>query len=370
VANRRTHTPQRPISSNTHARAKEFREMSETGLKPRRYPQGDLFIIDALDVALKDDMASMEHPIYSLSKKPEKEVEPIEYNDTKIEFRASEKGFPTIYDKDLIIYAISQVIAEMGEPKEGEEPPEPPREIEFDPIDFLMFTERSTGGRAYDALVDCADRLHGSAFRTNATINGQISDEWRHLVADVKLISDAVTKKPIRMKIGLSSMMRETIKTRQVLTLNKDYFRLRKPIERRVYEIARKHVGDKSEWKIGLNKLQKKSGSRSTLREFRRTLKEIAEANKLPDFEVAFDPERDQVIFTSRAQYIKAFKPDTPDLPPLATWAIEKAKDMLPRGVSPYEAESDWRDHWVRNGCLELENHNAAFLGFCKKVKE
>jgi hypothetical protein len=42
------------------------------------------------------------------------------------------------------------------------------------------------------------------------------------------------------------------------LTLNRDYFRLRKPIERRIYEIARKHCGRKKEWSIGLALLHKK----------------------------------------------------------------------------------------------------------------
>ncbi|MCA9184408.1 MAG: replication initiator protein A [Pirellulaceae bacterium] len=32
-----------------------------------------------------------------------------------------------------------------------------------------------------------------------------------------------------------------------MLTLHRDYFRLRKPLERRVYEIARKHCGPKAE---------------------------------------------------------------------------------------------------------------------------
>lgn len=343
--------------------------MAGTGLKPRRYPQGDLFIIDALDVALKDDMASMEHPIYSLSKKPERTIEPIEYKGTKIEFRASVKGFPTIYDKDLIIYAISQVIAEMGEPEEGKEPPEPPSFVEFDPIDFLIFTERSTGGKAYDALVDSADRLHGSSIRTNATINGQIIDEWRHLIDDVHVTTSHDNKKPIRIKIGLSSMMRETIKTRAVLTLNKDYFRLRKPIERRVYELARKHVGQKKSFLFNLDTLKTKAGSRSNLREFRRSIKQMAKDNKLPDYEMAFDLENDQVSFTPRAQFIRAYTPETPHLPPLETWAYEKAKEYLPRALSVYAAETDWREHWVKTGCKKLDNPSAAFIGWCRKLK-
>ena len=124
-----------------------------TALKKLKHPQGDLFVIDALDVTLKDDLASMEHPFYSLSKNPVKEIAPYEYKGMTIAFRPSFKGFPTIYDKDLIIYAISHIIAEL---EEGEEPPDT---VEFDPYDFLVFTERATGGRAYDALCDSVERL-------------------------------------------------------------------------------------------------------------------------------------------------------------------------------------------------------------------
>ena len=40
-------------------------------LMPDRHPQHDLFICDVADAVLKDVMAHMEHPFYSLSKKPE-----------------------------------------------------------------------------------------------------------------------------------------------------------------------------------------------------------------------------------------------------------------------------------------------------------
>ena len=72
-------------------------------LKPIKHPQGDLFVCDITDVILKDDLASMEHPFYSLSKKPDREPRRYEHGNKWIEFRPSIKGLPTIYDKDLII---------------------------------------------------------------------------------------------------------------------------------------------------------------------------------------------------------------------------------------------------------------------------
>ena len=43
-------------------------------LAPVRYPTRDFFIADLLDWAVKDDRHSMEHPMFSLSKKPDREI--------------------------------------------------------------------------------------------------------------------------------------------------------------------------------------------------------------------------------------------------------------------------------------------------------
>ena len=40
-------------------------------LLPDRHPQKDFFILDISDVVPKDDMASMEHPLFSLATKPD-----------------------------------------------------------------------------------------------------------------------------------------------------------------------------------------------------------------------------------------------------------------------------------------------------------
>ena len=61
-----------------------------------------------------------------------------------------------------------------------------------------------------------------------------------------------------------------------MLTLHNDYFRLKTPLERAVYQVVRKHCGEQRMWNIGLAKLQNKVGSRDTLRNFRGNLKKLA----------------------------------------------------------------------------------------------
>ena len=71
-------------------------------LLPDRHPQHDLFICDVADAVLKDVMQHMEHPFYSLSKKPETTVKRYRNGDHWLEITPSIKGLATIYDLSLI----------------------------------------------------------------------------------------------------------------------------------------------------------------------------------------------------------------------------------------------------------------------------
>src|SRR3546814_9496390 len=74
----------------------------------------------ALPISIpKDDMASMEHPIFSLATKPDRRVFRYEHNGNKLEIVPSVKGLATIHDKDILIYCISQLIGKMNQ---GERP--------------------------------------------------------------------------------------------------------------------------------------------------------------------------------------------------------------------------------------------------------
>ena len=64
----------------------------QTTLLPDRHQQHDLFVCDVADAVLKDDMASMEHPFFSLSKKPETSVRRYENGEKWVEVVPSVKG--------------------------------------------------------------------------------------------------------------------------------------------------------------------------------------------------------------------------------------------------------------------------------------
>src|SRR3546814_6011897 len=90
-----------------------------TPLLPVRHPNQDLFICDVLDAIPKDDMASMEHPVFSHSTKPDNRTRRSEHNGNVIEIIHSGQGPATIHDKGILNYCISLLVAKMNQ---GEQP--------------------------------------------------------------------------------------------------------------------------------------------------------------------------------------------------------------------------------------------------------
>lgn len=105
----------------------------------------------------------------------------------------------------------------------------------------------------------------------------------------------------VAVEIVLPEWLWRSVKAKHVLTLSRDYFRLRKPLDRRIYELARKHCGSQPKWRVTVFTLYEKSGSAASLREFRRLVKALAESNELPDYRMIFDAEGDAVTFYARA---------------------------------------------------------------------
>lgn len=341
-------------------------ETEDTGrflapLMPDRYPQHDLFICDVADAVLKDMMAQMEHPFYSLSKKPETTVRRYEHNGQWIEITPSVKGLATIYDKDILIYCISQVMAKL---KNGEKVSQ---RVRINSRDLLIFTNRGTSGRDYMALIESLDRLEGTRIRTNvATADEEQSDSFGLIDASSIRRKQGLDGRLLWCEVKLSDWVFNAIEAQEVLTLHRDYFRLRKPIERRVYEIARKHCGQQSEWRIGLELLLKKCGSQSPLKRFRQLIGHLAENDHLPDYHVVFDTDADMVIFTNRGS-MPLDRPD--DTVAISTGSLPGETYQEARSVAPgwdvYVLEREWRG-WLAKEEIEPKHPSRHFLRFCR----
>ena len=330
-------------------------------LLPDRHPQHDLFICDVSGAVLKDVMQHMEHPFYSLSKKPETSVKRYVNGPNWLEITPSVKGLATIYDKDILIYCISQVMAKL---KHGE--PISPR-IRINSRELLMFTNRGTSGREYLSLIDALDRLEGTRIRTNiVTGDEEQIDGFGLIDASSVRRKHGIDGRLLWCEVKLSDWVFNAIRNEEVLTLHRDYFRLRKPVERRVYELARKHCGQQRIWKISVGKLLLKSGSQSPEKRFRQMIKLLALHDHLPDYRVVYDDEVDMVVFHNRGTMdVEAADDDRIEGFRLSSDVYAKAREAAP-GWDVYVLEQEWRE-WI----TERPRHaDAAFLGFCRKVFE
>ena len=335
---------------------REDRTIGKSALLPQRHPNHDLFICDVADAIPKDDMASMEHPIFSLATKADTRILRYEHKNVVVEITPSVKGLATIYDKDILIYCISQLMAKKnaGEPLA--------QTLHLNAHELLIWTNRETSGDAYRRLKDAFERLSGTRITTNIEANGEKILDGFGLIENFKIMRETRSGRMSEVKVRISDWVYKIIEGAEVLTLSRDYFRLRKPIDRRVYELARKHCGEQDEWKIGLELLHKKTGASSHYREFKSMIRELVQHDHLPDYRVSLEDE--MVIFRNRMNW----QPSKAEIryPVLDAEAYHDAKLVAP-GYDVYYLEQEWRDWWVDSGMPELGFPGRAFVGFCKK---
>jgi len=306
-------------------------------------------------------MGSMEHPIFSLSTKPDLSVREYEHNGVKVTIAPSVLGLATIHDKDIVIYCISQLVAKLNAGAQLH------RTLHLKAHDLLVSTNRNTDGRGYEQLEAALDRLSGTRIKTNLKTNEKSIKEGFGLIDSWKVIRHSKSERMSEIQISLSDWVFNAVLGREVLTLHRDYFRLRKPLERRIYELARKHCGKQDEWSISLELLKKKCGSGSEDFEFRRLVgiicKEDALHNHIPDYALSF--EGDNVRFVNRNTMRPLPSPEKTLFPTLDPETYNDARIVAP-GHDVYYLEEQWRSFWLESGKPELKNPDAAFIGFCK----
>ena len=324
-------------------------------LSPGRQVQEDFFLCDVLDVIPKDDMGTMEHPVFSLTTRPDRRVLKYSHRNVEIEITPSIKGLATIHDKDILIYCISQLMAGLNAGQQIS------RTLHLTAHDLLVATHRETSGDGYRRLREALERLAGTRIVTNISTGGIETTSGFGLIDSWEIVRRTRAGRMLSAKITLSEWLFRAVLSKSVLTLSRDYFRLRKPLERRVYEIARKHCGQQREFRIGLPTLLTKSGSASPLRVFRKMIRDIAASDHLPDYSLNLGSD-DMVHFENRNRVIDISAP----MPVLDTEIHQEVRRLAP-GFDPYSLEREWQEMWVRTGRPRLRNANAAFLAFCKK---
>jgi plasmid replication initiation protein len=233
---------------------------------------------------LKDDMASMEVPIFSLSKVKDTKIwtwNSVDGN-KKITVIPSVLGRATIFDKDIIIYVISCLVARKNQCLPLA------KTVRFKLYDYLKSKGNVIVGRSdYLRFEEAIKRLKGTTIETN------IKTDNVEIVGLFSLIEKAllvkVDGKLECIEITLSDWIFNMVVSLDVATISSDYFKLSKPLEKRLYEIGRKHCYNKADWKISIENLITKSSSRASTKEFNRMLRQVINADNLPDYRVKID---------------------------------------------------------------------------------
>jgi len=247
--------------------------------------QIDLFVESLISAPLRDDRATMEFPFFALQQRPL--LTPIIYQDGNVSIRISpgERGIATIWDKDVLIYLSSLINAKI---ERGEEVS---RTVRVAAYDMLRVTRRHTGKNGYQEIYDALFRLRSTTITTDIQSGGEREMRGFGWIDSFRILTRE-NKAGNRVMQGLEITLndwtfRALVKDRRVLAINPAYFDLTGGLERRLYEIARKHVGRQAEWKVSLLLLAKKCGTmQRNLRRFKFDLKELAELDRLPDYQM------------------------------------------------------------------------------------
>ncbi|HHX88185.1 MAG TPA: replication initiator protein A [Paracoccus sp.] len=328
-------------------------------LLPDRHPQKDLFVCDIVDAVPKGDMSSMEHPVFSLSTKPDMRPRRYERSGNWIEISPSRYGLATVHDRDVLIYCISQCMAALNEDRQVH------RTMRFKAHDMLVATNRQTSGRGYELLRDALRRLQGTQIETNLRQGGKEYFKVFGLIDSAEIVKETRDGRMLDVEITLSDWVFDAIENNHILTLDRDYFFLRKPLERRLYELARKHCGNQPRWPIGLETLRDKCGSGSTVKEFRRLIGKIIEDDTahdhMPQYRFSFEgdnvvvrPKKDQVVDPLPSSALRVNEDET----------FDTARRLAP-GWDVRALLDEWRE-WVQKKGIVVQNPDANFLSFCK----
>lgn len=248
------------------------------------------FTASSASVAAKDQIDLMARNWFSLT--PGR-TEPIEHEyvaaktgrteTIRITGSAEHGGIATIYDQDLLIFAISQWIEAKRLGIEAT------RRIHFTPYQFFSWLNIEPHGSAYQRLKEALKRLKMTSIQT--TIRSEIGNRKRKRIKQFSWISEweiTEEKGEVRgVEVVLAEWLHESIQDFHVLTLDKQYFEIAGGLERWLYLHARKATGGTAgTWKESYKSLYQKSAALQEFKHFASSLRKLVKKNELPGFEL------------------------------------------------------------------------------------
>ena len=164
----------------------------------------------------------MEHPLFSLSTRPDRRILTYAHNGVEVTVTPSVRGRATIHDKDILIYCVSQLVAALNAGRAMH------RTLVLRAHDLLVATNRDTGGDSYTRLREAFERLAGTRITTNLETGGIETTQGFGLIESWEIQRRTKGGRMISVAVTLSEWIYRAVLAKSVLTLSRDYFRLRK----------------------------------------------------------------------------------------------------------------------------------------------
>lgn len=240
--------------------------------------QPDLFLSALADVPWRDQIDLMAVPIVSLAKG--KRAGPIIYRrgDVVVEVSAPVHiGIATIWDLDLVLWAISQINAAINRREATS------ATIRAVPYDVLRSIHRGTSGREYQRLREALDRLVATTVRTTVRAKAQRGETFS-LLERVAWEEDDKGRL-VALAVTVPGWLFKAVMDRQVLAVDPRYFTLTSGLARWFYRVARKQAGDNvTGWRWTMADLHERSGVTRPLKGFAFDIRRLVEADALPEY--------------------------------------------------------------------------------------
>ncbi len=199
-------------------------------LAPIKHPQQDFFLTHIFDAPLKNGQAPMEHPMFSLSKMPDLKIRVYKHNGNTVNITQGAAGLALIWNKELLLFTISHLVEAQnsGQPLS--------RTVRPRARDRLVYCNRGTSGAEYDALAKAPERLVRTRIKTDITTGKKRYRKGFDLVESWSIVERTKGNRIAAIGLMISEWLYNVPVATEVLTLYRDYFRLRKRLERRLYE--------------------------------------------------------------------------------------------------------------------------------------